>query len=101
MENDKQVVMDKAQIVVPPHLVNLKLGNRQHVLIGGGQSFGSSTMTQILARANLIPGIDSNTREMIERNKLELAHLQHSSLVWDIMYRYSSMCLLCGGAYFT
>jgi hypothetical protein len=78
----------RGRLVVPPHLVNVKLGNRQHVMIDGGKSFGTWTMTEILAKADLIPGIDRETCEKLEKEKASLAHLQHSELVWDVMYRY-------------
>ena len=88
-EMDASMVLEnEGRIVVPPHMVNAKLGNRQHVLIGNGKSFGTWTMTEILARADLIPGLDSTTRDRLQEERASLAHLQHSSLVWDVMYRY-------------
>jgi hypothetical protein len=57
-------------------------------MIGGGKSFGMWTMTEILARADLIPGLDHETRDKLHAEKASLAHLQHTSLVWDVMYRY-------------
>ncbi len=81
-------VENDGRTVVPPHLINAKLGNRQHVMIGGGKSFGTWTMTEILALANLIPELKGNALEKLRTEKAALAHLQHTSLVWDVMYRY-------------
>jgi hypothetical protein len=79
---------NEGRIVVPPHLVNLKLGNRQFVTLGGGRSFGTWTMTEILAKAGLIPGLDSHICDRLREDKMSLAHLQHTGLVWDVMNRY-------------
>jgi hypothetical protein len=74
-------------MVVPPHAVNVKLGNRQHVMIGGGKSFGAYTMTEILAKADLLPGVDSTLSERLYEDRVMLARLQNSAIVWDIMER--------------
>ncbi len=86
--DEASIDADRGLVVVPPHLVNLRLGNRQHVMIDGGKSFGTWTMTEILAKADLIPGIDRQACQKLEQEKASLAHLQHSELVWDVMYRY-------------
>ncbi len=57
-------------------------------MIAGGKSFGTWTMTDILAKADLIPGLDHETRNRLDQDKATLARLQHSPLVWDVMYRY-------------
>jgi hypothetical protein len=72
----------------------LKMGNRQHVMIDGGKSFGTWTMTEILARTGLLPGVDGSMREKLREDKVSFAHLQHSALVWDIMYRYASYSII-------
>jgi hypothetical protein len=88
-EHDEQaIVKQEGRIVIPPHLINVRLGNRQHVMVGGGRSFSSWTMTEILAKAGLIPGLDSGNLQQLNHDKASLAHLQHTGLVWDIMYRY-------------
>jgi hypothetical protein len=60
-------------------------------MVGGGKSFGTWTMTEILAKADLIPGLDRDVRDRLHLEKASCAHLQHSPLVWDVMYRYVCM----------
>jgi hypothetical protein len=87
-ELDKQIFKDsEGRRIVPPHLVNLRLGNRQHVMVGGGHSFGSWTMTEILAKADLFADILSSSSNVLNEDLVMRARLQHSALVWDIMYR--------------
>jgi hypothetical protein len=78
---------------VPSHLVNQKLGNRQEVLIGGGKSFGSWVMTELLAKAGLLPGTEELLADKVHRDPVMWARLQRSVLVWDVMER--SGLLVC------
>jgi hypothetical protein len=65
---------------------------RQQVMIAGRKSFGAWAMTEILAKANLLPGAESISSLKMHDDPVLLAQLQNSSLVWDIMSRYSHLC---------
>jgi hypothetical protein len=86
-EIDAKYAEDDANGMVPPHLVNQKLGNRQQVLIGGGKSFGSWVMTEMLATAGLLPGGEEFLSSKMHEDPVMRARLQRSVVVWDLMER--------------
>jgi hypothetical protein len=67
-------------IHVPAHLVNLKISNKQKVMLPDRASFGPMSMARIVAKAGLFrgrgeEGVDAGTR--VDEDDFYLMKLQH------------------------
>jgi hypothetical protein len=68
-------------IHVPAHLVNLKIGDKQRVMLPGRASFGPTSMARIVAKAGLFrgeEGADAATR--VDQDEFYLMKLQHNKV---------------------
>jgi hypothetical protein len=99
-QEDRLFSEHMGSMMVPPHMVNLRLGNRHHIMLRGGKSFNKVRLAEILLRAGVVPqAVFSGKGE--DFDKLALVNFQHEQLVWEVSahsecVRNSARKLLCG-----
>ncbi len=82
LEEENRKVND-GTMHVPPHLVTLKLGNRQKVMLPNRASFGPMTMAKIVAKAGLFKGEDAqDAGTRVDEDDFYLMKLQHDKVSW-------------------
>jgi hypothetical protein len=80
LEEENRKVND-GTMHVPPHLVTLKLGNRQKVMLPNRASFGPMTMAKIVAKAGLFKGEDAqDAGTRVDEDDFYLMKLQHDKV---------------------